>query len=155
MQQQNYHCSVAANVTAMYATEAINNVPAWWGSDIDGETKNTGDTFTIHFGDTFVTFTITEMVPGKKVEWLVTDCCLPFQEDKHEWTNTHIRFDISNTDDTTTIDFMHIGLTPEVECYNMCIQGWDFYIKQSLFKLLTEGQGTPNVPRGERVVQLV
>lgn len=52
-------------------------------------------------------------------------------------------FDISTHEDTTQVTFTHIGLVPEVECYDMCIKGWDQYIKGSLFKLITEGEGQP------------
>ena len=32
---------------------------------------------------------------------------------------------------------------PGVECYENCETGWDHYIKESLFKLLTEKKGLP------------
>ncbi len=74
---------------------------------------------------------------------MVTDCFLPWFADKTEWTNTKMSFDISTHEDTTQVTFTHIGLVPEVECYDMCIKGWDQYIKGSLFKLITEGEGQP------------
>ncbi len=36
-----------------------------------------------------------------------------------------------------------IGLSPEVECYEGCVKGWDQYFKGNLFKLLTTGKGQP------------
>jgi len=50
---------------------------------------------------------------------------------------------MSNKDSLTEISFRHIGLLPEVECYNDCVKGWDQYVKGSLFKLITEGKGEP------------
>ena len=39
----------------------------------------------------------------------------------------------------------HVGLVPGIECYEDCEKGWDFYIKESLFKFLTEGKGLPGI----------
>ena len=48
---------------------------------------------------------------------------------------------------STQISFTHVGLVPEVECYDMCVKGWDQYVKGSLFKLITEGTGQPQKKR--------
>ncbi len=58
--------------------------------------------------------------------------------DKHQMS-----FEISTKDNSTQIHFTHIGLVPEVECYDMCVKGWDQYVKGSLLKLITEGKGQP------------
>ena len=50
---------------------------------------------------------------------------------------------ISTKDNLTQINFTHIGLVPEVECYDMCVKGWDQYVKGSLLKFITEGEGQP------------
>ena len=84
-----------------------------------------------------------ESVPDKKVIWLVTDCYLGWIKDKHEWTNTKMSFEISTNGNATQLNFTHIGLVPEVECYNDCVKGWDQYIKGSLLKFITEGSGQP------------
>jgi hypothetical protein len=47
----------------------------------------------------------------------------------------------------TEVSFTHVGLVPEIECYNDCRKGWDFYIKESLRKLITEGKGVPETPK--------
>ena len=86
---------------------------------------------------------LVEVIPDKKVVWLVTDSKLNFIEDQSEWTGTKISFELSNRDNKTQIHFTHAGLVPEVECYIDCVRGWDHYIKGSLFKLLTEGKGSP------------
>ena len=38
---------------------------------------------------------ITELVPGKKVVWHVSDSQLNFEKDKSEWTGTEIVFEIN------------------------------------------------------------
>jgi hypothetical protein len=144
MNKQNYNIGITVNATVQEVFNSINSVSTWWTEDLEGSSQKQNDEFTVRFGDVHVsTQKLVEVIPYKKVVWLVTDSKLNFLEDKHEWTNTKISFELSNYDDKTLIEFTHIGLIPEVECYNSCVKGWDYYIKGSLFKLLTEGKGTP------------
>jgi hypothetical protein len=40
----------------------------------------------------------------------------------------------------------HVGLVPDIECYDMCSQGWDYLILKSLLNLITENKGNPVGP---------
>jgi hypothetical protein len=124
---------------------AINNVRAWCSGEIDGETDRIGGEFTYRYEEMHrSTQRITEFVPGQRVVWHVTDAYLSFIEDKAEWTGTDIVFDIARDGDATKVTFTHIGLTPEVECYEQCSPAWSFYIADSLRKLIATGAGQPN-----------
>ena len=145
MNQKDYSSSITANVSANAAFKGICRVSEWWVKNTEGSTQNLNDVFIIRFSaDAYVTFKITEMVADKKIVWQVTDCYLPFLKDKTEWTNTKVVFKISNKNNLTQIDFTHVGLAPGIECYDMCIKGWDEYIKGSLPKLLSENKGKPS-----------
>lgn len=144
MTDTNFQCGFTANVTPEEATDAISNVPAWWARDFEGSSKAVGDTFTVRFGDTFVTFRVTELVAGKRIAWKVTDCHLHWLTDKQEWNGTEVHWDISRNGDATKVNLTHVGLVPEIECYQNCRAGWTFYATDSLYKLLTTGQGAPN-----------
>jgi len=139
--EQSYHSSIVVNASANEAYDKISRVNEWWAPNFEGSTKNLGDVFSLRWGDTFVTFKIAEAIPGKKVTWLVIDSYLPWQNDKTEWTDTEVVFEISEENNTTKVGMTHIGLTPDVECYQNCESGWNHYIKTSLFKFLEEGQG--------------
>ena len=130
--------------------ESIGRVSEWWATNFEGHSQKTGDVFTVRFGETFVTFKIIEVVADKKVVWKVTDCSIPSLADKKEWKDTVIDWELSPIGHGTRIDFTHIGLVPEIECYEMCVQGWSFYVKESLFKFITEGKGRPDTPRSSR-----
>jgi hypothetical protein len=140
-EQQSYHSSIVVNASAEEAFDKISRVNEWWAANFEGSAKNLGDVFSVRWGDTFVNFKITEAILGKKVTWLVTDCYLPWQNEKTEWTNTQVEFEISQENNATRVDMTHVGLTPEVECYENCQAGWNHYILKSLFKFLEEGQG--------------
>jgi hypothetical protein len=143
MKKQDYTATILVKATANEAFKSINHVAAWWTENVEGSSEKLNDVLTIHFGETFVTIKIVESVPDKKVVWNVTDCYLPWLADKQEWTNTRIVFELSAEGDSTSIRFTHIGLEPQVECYDGCVKGWDQYFKGSLAMLINEGKGLP------------
>jgi uncharacterized protein YndB with AHSA1/START domain len=140
---KNYHAAIAAKTTASKAFEKVNHVKEWWAKNFTGNSQKLNDVFTVRFGETFVTFKLIEVVPDEKVVWLVTDSYLHWINNKKEWMNTKIVFEISDKNGSTKIDMTHVGLVPESECYNDCKKGWDGHIKQSLYKFVTVGKGMP------------
>lgn len=145
MEQQNYFCSISASITPKEAFDKINDVSGWWAKHLEGNTKSLNDVFTVRFGvnQTYATFRVTESVPGKKIVWDVIDCYLHWIEAKKEWNGTQLVFDISAEGDSTKIDITHVGLLPEVECYNDCEAGWNHHLKGSLLKFMNENKGVP------------
>jgi len=143
MNQQNYQGSIAANFTPGEAFEGISRVNEWWAKNIEGSAEKLNNVFTVHFGETFVTFEVTESIPGEKIAWRVTDCYLLWLKDKTEWNGTTVMFEISPSGDETQVTMTHVGLVPGIECFDKCEAGWNKHFKGSLFKLLTEHAGVP------------
>ncbi|MDP4216074.1 MAG: SRPBCC domain-containing protein [Bacteroidota bacterium] len=143
MKQPDYTASILVKASTDKAFHCINDIAAWWTENIEGPTKAQGDEFTIHWGTDFVTIKIVESVPEKKVVWYVTDCHLHWLADVKEWKDTQMIFVLSAEGNCTRIDFTHGGLAPQVECYEMCVKGWDQYFTDSLAKLINEGKGMP------------
>ncbi len=85
-----------------------------------------------------------EVIPHKKVVWLVVDNYFNFTEDKSEWKGTKIIFEISKKGEKSEIRFTHLGLVPEYECFDVCSNAWGSYINGSLRSLITTGTGHPN-----------
>ncbi len=127
------------------AFDAINNVRGWWSEEIEGSTDKLNDEFKYHYGDVHrCQMKIIEIIPEKKVVWLVTDNYFKFTKDKSEWKGTKIVFEISQNDNKTQVRFTHQGLVPEYECYDICKDAWTNYIQNSLRGLITTGKGQPN-----------
>jgi len=143
MKQQDYHTSMIVDATAHEAFSYINSVTKWWTENLEGSSQKLNDEFTIRFEETWKTFKIIEFVPDKKVMWLVTDCYLPWNNDKKEWKGTKISFEIAEKGNKMQINFTHIGLIPEAECYDACSNAWSEYITGSLLKLINTGRGQP------------
>ena len=141
--QLDFSCSITANISIKEAGEGINNVSVWWATHVTGLSQNLHDVFTVRFGKTFSTIKIIELVPGKKILWHVIDSLVPLFKNEKQWNNTKMLWEISTENNAVQINFTHIGLTPETECYTDCVAGWSYFVKESLFKLLTEGKGLP------------
>jgi hypothetical protein len=126
--------------------DAITNVRGWWSGDIEGRTDVLGAEFTYRYRDIHrSTQKIAELVPEKKVVWLITDARLNFVKDRTEWNGTRIVFEIARKGGKTELRFTHVGLVPSFECYGGCSSAWSSYIKDSLRRLITTGRGKPNV----------
>ena len=142
MEMNDFTSSISAEISATEAIKKISNVPEWWGVTFTGSAKNQNDTFTVKMsGDSFFNFIVEELIAGKRVVWLVTDCNMPWYSDKKEWANTRLIFDLTENDGMTELKFTHEGLTPDVECYKDCEPGWTHWIQTSLFSYFTNGKG--------------
>jgi hypothetical protein len=143
MKKQDFTATILVKATANKAFKSINDVAAWWTENIEGPTEKLNDVFTIHWGEDFVKIKIAESIPEKRVVWDVIDCHLHWLADNKEWKGTQIVFDLSTEGDSARIQFTHVGLEPQVECYDMCVKGWTQYFTDSLAKLINEGKGLP------------
>lgn len=142
---QNFSSTLLVNATPKQAFDAINNVRGWWSEEIEGPTDKLGGEFTYHYQDVHrCKIKVTDLVPGKKVGWLVMDNYFNFIKDQSEWKGTKINFDISKKGNRTEIRFTHIGLVPEYECFDVCSNAWGDYTSGSLGSLITTGKGHPN-----------
>ena len=121
----------------------LKEVSKWWNrEDFEGSSSQLNDEFVIHHPAAhYSKQKLVEVIPNKKIVWLVTDSILHWLEkDKHEWTDTRMIFEISPHNDKTLLQFTHEGLVPEKECYSRCEQGWTMIIKDRLFDCITDGK---------------
>jgi hypothetical protein len=143
MEKKNFNRTITVNASAEEAMKKINQVNLWWAKNFSGRAEKLNDKFTVRFGETFVDFLISELVPNKKVAWKVTDCNLHWINAKKEWNSTEVVFEISSENNKSKIDFTHVGLVPGVECYNDCEVGWNSHVTISLANFINEGKGQP------------
>jgi hypothetical protein len=121
--------------------ELLLNIDKWWSGfyseSITGKSRAINDEFSFSAGGGlhYTKQKLVELVPNKKIVWLVTESNLRFLTDTNEWTNTKICFDISSDGDTTTVAFTHNGLLPQIECYDQCSSAWTQYLVQLQEKL--------------------
>ena len=142
MSQQDFTTSfhVAEGPDAVFRT--IMNVRSWWsglyGEEIQDEPDG-GFTFRAGAGAHYSKQKPVEVVPGRKVAWLVTDSRLTFVDDEHEWTGTKICFELQPEGDGTKVTFTHSGLVPQMKCFKECSGSWLRYMEERLIPLLNNG----------------
>lgn len=102
------------------------------------------DEFTVRFGSSHKTMLVVGVIQDIRVVWECLDAVidLPELDNKSEWEGTRMGWTIDEEDSYTNLTLMHVGLTPELECYKLCEQGWNTYI-QSLKLYLETGNGNP------------
>jgi hypothetical protein len=145
MNASDYQHRFIVQATPEQVFEAITRVSEWWTINTDGKSQAVGDEFTVQFGDVHLTRQrVTEALAGKRIVWHVTESLLPWLKDLEEWKGNELVFEISATDKGTQLTFTHIDLTPQVECFAQCEKGWNFFLGESLFRLITEGAGLPD-----------
>ncbi len=123
---------------------AVTDVRSWWSESIVGDSAELGDVFLFEVpGVHRTTQTLTEVVPGRRVVWHVTDSWLGFVRDTSEWEGTDVVFEIEAAGGRTEVRCTHVGLVPDVECYDACSSAWSSYLAGSLRDRITTGTGDP------------
>jgi len=151
MSQQDFTTVFSVNQTPEEVFNAINNVRGWWTENIKGRSQKLNDEFEVRFGDVHYSGQkLIEVIPGKKIVWLVTDSQLNFLKDKSEWTGTRISFDIFQKDREPQVRFTHLSLVPKIECFSDCSNAWTYYLQDSLKALIISGKGKPEPKRTSR-----
>lgn len=153
MNNKNYQSTITVNKPLETSFLAVTTrISEWWAKNVKGSSSSINDVFTVYFGKTFGTFKIVDLIPNKIVVWYTMDCYLDIFQNKELWKYNTLVWEFIPNEGSTNITMTHIGLFPGVECYEDCKLGWDFYIKESLFKLLTENKGLPGIGIRARII---
>lgn len=141
MNEENFSTTLFVNHSPEAVFNAINDVHEWWGiprnTVVTGETNKLGGEFTYLYkkNDEMRHFTkqkITDFIPDKKIVWDVTECNITSLTDTSEWVGTQICFELFEKDNGTELKFTHIGLVPDLECYNSCAVTWTRLMAENL-----------------------
>ncbi|HEX4434007.1 MAG TPA: SRPBCC domain-containing protein [Acidimicrobiales bacterium] len=126
--------SPAAVLAALRTPEAVAD---WWGPS-EGS-ADVGGTLVVSFqeGQQRIVMDV-QPAPAGRVIWAVREAPLT-----PDWDGTTIYFDVAEAGDGAMLYFRHEGLTPELECYDMCFEGWTHYVA-SLVSYVETGQGQPH-----------
>jgi uncharacterized protein YndB with AHSA1/START domain len=139
---------LAATPHAVYTAIATPaGVRAWWTDGTFGEAV--GEVGRLTFGRGWTELRIEKLVPDEEVEWACVGQDIAHFDPTDEWVGTTIRFRLTPLDDgeRTRLEFVHAGLAG-LGCEEMCVKGWDHYIRTSLRSLVEAGTGAPGPGAG-------
>lgn len=143
----NYRQKIELNCSQEEAFKAITLQIADWWSVLDGSSNGLNDEFKVSFGEeSYWKFKVISVIKSCEIVWE----CIESHQDHNlkgidaEWLNTKLYWKISKVDSKTIIEFLHDGLISTGICYEVCSNGWDFYILDSLKNFLEFGEGKPS-----------
>jgi len=142
MENQDFSTTIFVKKSPADVFSTLLNVRAWWSGLFDesfeGNSEKLGDEFSFRAGDGahYTNQKLIELIPDKKVAWLVTEANLSFVDKTDEWKGTKFGFEISEEDNKTKVVFTHTGLVPEFECYDACAPEWTQYVQERLKAVL-------------------
>ncbi len=137
--------ALKASPAAVYAALTTpEGLRGWWTQDCDVPTE-VGQTLHFQFGRNHKDMRIERLVPGREMRWRCTGAHIAAAEisRKDEWVGTELVFRLTpDGEGRTRLDFEHIGLVPAFECYDLCSNGWQYFLR-SLQQFVETGRGTP------------
>lgn len=155
METKNFTTTLLVEQTPAEVFNSINNVRGWWLEEIEGSADQLNDEFTYHYEDVHsCKMKLIEVVPFKKVVWLVLDNYFSFTGDKSEWIGNKIIFEITAKGNKTHLRFTHQGLVLEYGCFDVCGKARTDYLQNSLKNLIISGKGAPNPKESKHTQEL-
>lgn len=141
-QGDGYEAEIAIDAPCRRVFEAITTLEGlvgWWATSATGS-GSPGAKFELGFAglDETITWRVDTVVAPSLVAWTcISHTGLP------DWDGTKVVFELSEHDTALTVlKFRHIGLVPELDCFEQCHAGWEHFLP-SLRAYAEQGQGTP------------
>ncbi|GAA3596220.1 SRPBCC domain-containing protein [Flavivirga amylovorans] len=130
----NYKNKLEVNTSSEQAFLALNQgLHSWWGKISNSEFK-AGGQFTIQFENEYWwTFKIIEYTPNLELVWKCIDGEPDFNK---EWIGHVLHWEIEEQNGKCVINFHQVGLTPNIDCYDVCSNTWDRFITNGLKNFL-------------------
>lgn len=146
MADQSYSKHIYINADKNRVFDVITKqIDKWW-TESSNKINKVGDKLVVQFeNDSFWEMVVVDYSPGISTEWKVINANhnLESLSKKDEWKNTSVKWEISEEVKGSKLSINHKGLIPKLECYDICVSGWDYFL-ESLKKYIESGLGTPN-----------
>ncbi len=120
------------------------NIHQWWTTSAE-QAAIVDTKASFRFSETYNTMLVKKLVENQLIVW---ECVDQYHADermsvKNEWVGTLLTWEISPINTGTHLKFTHQGLTPSLQCYELCNNGWNHFIASSLVSYLETGTGQP------------
>ena len=139
---------IEAPPAAVYQALATpEGIRGWWTQDCEADSA-VGGNIRLRFGATQKILRIERLDSDREVCWSCTEAHIAAAQlaRKDEWVGTRMVFRLAPEGDRRTrLDFEHVGLTSDLQCYDLCNDGWRYFM-HSLSRFAETGRGTPYEP---------
>lgn len=150
MYSNSYEKSIYVDAQANEVYDALTHGYSQWWTPCEGAFNKPGDRITFKFPPqvSYWTFEATKLDPEQTVELECVEAhhiILDKPEaSKTEWLGSRLLFRIETAGNKVRVHLTHLGLSPELDCYEVCEAGWDHFFLHSLEKYLNTGKGAPH-----------
>ena len=150
MIDDNYKRTITVDASPEDAYIALTTGYANWWTPCDRGFNKVGDRikFTFPPNVSYWTFEARILKPNRIVELRCVEAYHKITDKPDasvtEWLGSTVRWKIKSHPEQTDIHFTHYGLTPELDCYDVCESGWDMFFVESLKSYLDTGVGKPH-----------
>jgi uncharacterized protein YndB with AHSA1/START domain len=127
----------AAPQTVFDALTTLAGCASWWAPASGSPAPGGELRFTFDDPGAPLVLHVAEADRPAAVAWQVRACdFLP------DWVGTAITFVLTPAADGCELRFRHVGLRPQLDCYDQCRAGWDYFLP-SLRDYAESGAGRP------------
>lgn len=148
---RNYEATIVVSAPRDTCFEAVTTqMDRWWTKTTEGGLAGPGDKVTALFPPDygFWTFEATVFERPDRIEMICTDAHHKVEgqpeEIDQEWLGTKIIWAFRPVGDNTEITMSHDGLTPTLNCWAICLDGWNHFFKNSLKAFLNGEEPSPH-----------
>ena len=146
MKNYQFRVEIAAPAAAVFAALTTEKgLKGWWTTTCEAG-SGVGSRSIFRFGKTYNVMRVEKVLPNQELIWK----CLEQHHEaaelnrKDEWAGTTVKFRLESPSAAATVlHFEHEGLVPKLECYGICEQGWNHFLKSSLKSYVETGKGQP------------
>ena len=145
---ENYRESIVFKGKPEVAFNAITMEMSVWWTKMSGKFEAVGDQAKTDFGGkSYWVFEAKTLKP----ELIELRCCEAnhihgdgSEDMKNEWYDSILKFELIPKGELTEVQFTHVGLTPNLKCFDVCKGGWDHYFLGSLKDYLSGRVANPS-----------
>tara|TARA_Y100000052_G_scaffold13882_1_gene13526 strand:+ start:183385 stop:183894 length:510 start_codon:yes stop_codon:yes gene_type:complete len=148
---ENYLEKIRVAATPEQSFQAVaRQMEKWWTVTTEGAFERVGDRVTVRFLPDYGywIFEASVMNESNRLEMICVEAHHKVEgqpkEIDQEWLGTNIIWQFETVGDKTEITMTHDGLTPSLNCWGICLDGWNHFFKNSLKAFLDGGEPSPH-----------
>ena len=152
MTNQDYRRTISVDATPEEAYLALTTGFENWWTSCSGNFEHVGDRVRFVFPPN-VSYWTFEAKTLKQNETVELECVEAYHKivdkpraSETEWLGSMAQWRIEPRGARTDIHFIHHGLSPDLDCYDVCEAGWNLFFADSLRAYLDTGAGKPHQP---------